>query len=280
MGMADAVTRGSRGFEVDGAGDLLASTRNVDLLRALWSSREPGLDVGPGVHESGAWHVSCHLLGAGGVRISASNDLLWLEVSHVAADDTYDATITRAGETVPLASDRGRELLSGSTLAGFVEGTSEGHISARDVVDSPDRFEGWKRQNYDQPIDSTAQGGRVWEHWCTTRDLDPESAFSRSWLGAFLSLCAALGDRFAPTVARGRTQYGHPQQLRAMVAAGLMSGASATWRCTPRPIPQASQDLLYEARAEAALQAVSGLEWTSGDVRYYMFSRKIGSWAG
>jgi hypothetical protein len=99
-----------------------------------------------------------------------------------------------------------------------------------------------------------------------------------SVLGAYVSLVAALGDRFAPTVARGRRQYAHPRQLRALVEAGFTSKESALWDATPSLIPAEAESLLMEAEPAKSLEAVSALDW-SDPPRYYMFRRRSDSWS-
>jgi hypothetical protein len=279
--MPEATARGS--FQVDERGAVIANDANVDALRNLWSSRPAGMPVGPGVSDTGAWHVACHLLAAGCVRRTSGGELLWLEISHVPTNDTYAATVTHgaAGEatTVPLSTSEAHQLLQDSSLVGFVEGTSEGHITARGVQDPPGRFGPWARQNYDRPAGDPGQGGRVWEHWCTTRDLAPDSQFSRALLTAYLQLCNAAGDLFAPTVARGRVDYGPPEQLNAMIDAGFTTQASASWATTPRQVEAEAELLLEEATAKDALQAIQRLSWADEPI-YFMYARRISQWAG
>jgi hypothetical protein len=67
------MTRGTFDFEVTASGDLVDSTANVEALRKIWLDRSMvnGADLGPGDEgdfDNGAWHVACHLIGAGGVR--------------------------------------------------------------------------------------------------------------------------------------------------------------------------------------------------------------------
>lgn len=273
--MTPPAARGS--FEVRADGALIPSDANVSALRELWASRPDGMDVGPGVGAAGAWHVACHLVAAGCVRRGADGQPLWMEISHVSADDTYAATLTSGSDrtTIALHSAEAQQLLANSALLGFVEGTSEGHITARGVQDAPGRFEGWMRQNFDQQPGSQEPGGRVWEHWCTTRDLVPDSNASVSLLTAYLQLCGAAGDLFAPTVARGRTAYGHPSQLSEMVRAGFCTRESASWRTMPQPIRRDSELLLQEATATASSQAVRRLEWSDDGPTYYMYQRRI-----
>lgn len=279
--------RGKYEFDVDENGNLKNSAYNLEQLRKLWLDRDniDGDDIGPGDpgdFDNGAWHVACHLLGGGGVRKLANGKLAWLQVSYNSATDRYFASATvrqdKATRIVLLDSAAGRTLLADSKLLGFVEGTSVGQVSARYVSDPPSLFNLWRRQDFDQPPGSTQDGGRVWEHWCTLRDIRPAHAIGTSVLTAYVSLVAALGDLFIPCVARGRREYGHPVQLRAMVRAGLVGRASATWDGKPSPISNEAEKLFLEADEAAALEAAEQLKWSSPP-QYYMFSRKISGWS-
>ena len=279
--------RGNYEFDVDENGNLKNLAYNLELLRKLWLDRAniDGDDIGPGDpgdFDNGAWHVACHLLGGGGVRKLANGKLAWLQVSHNGATDRYFASATvhedKTTRVVPLDSAEGRALLRDSKVLGFVEGTSVGRVSARNVSDPPSLFNLWRRQDFDQPPGTTQDRGRVWEHWCTLRDIRPAHAIGTSVLTAFVSLVASLGDLFIPCVARGRREYGHPVQLRAMVRAGLVGRASATWEGKPAAIPKEAELLLLEADEAAALKAVEQFKWSSPP-QYYMFSRKISGWS-
>lgn len=281
------MTRGTFEFEVTASGDLVDSLENVERLRRLWLDRAMinGDDLGPGDEgdfDDGAWHVACHLVGAGGVRRSREGRLLWLEISHDPTRDEYFGSVSEGADqgvrTHRLDSPRARHLIDGSELLGFVEGNSIGRISARDAQDPRDRFNGWTRQQFNQPIDSDQDGGKVWEHWCTVRNIRSSHRIGSSVLRAFVSLVSALGDRFVPTVTRGRRDYGHPKQLCAMVRAGLTSEASATWSTAPDAIPAAVEPELLQATPADALAAASRLSWNTPP-RYYMFGRRIGSWS-
>ncbi|HEY7312921.1 MAG TPA: hypothetical protein VH643_26390 [Gemmataceae bacterium] len=283
----EPVPRGSLLFEIAPTGDLQNSATNVRLLSQLWADRTliRGDDLGPGDpgdFDHGAWHISCHLLGAGGVRRAADGRLLWLEIAHARQRDEYFAAVTvrePAGvKTVALDSAEGRVLLDRSTLLGFVEGNSTGRTSARNVFDAPDRFNLWRRQDFDQPAGSPLEGGKVWEHWCTLRDLRLSNRLGLSALTAYVSLAAALGDKFCAAVARGRRDYGHPQQLCALVHAGFTGKDSATWDVTPTAIPAALEPRLLEADPEHDLAAVEQLDWAKAP-KYFMFARKIKSWS-
>ncbi len=279
--------RGTFNFELTAEGNLADTAENVEALRRLWLDRTiiSGSSLGPGNpgdFDHGAWHVSCHVAGAGGVRRAADGRLLWLEISHDPNPDLYYASVTAetAGRvsTFRLESPEAKGLLQGSKLLGFVEGNSTGHISARQVSDPPARFNKWQRQDFDQPVDSSGEGGKVWEHWCTLRDIRPSCAIGSSVLGAYVSLVAALGDRFPPTVARGRRDYSHPTQLCAFVRAGFASEESAKWDTMPVAIPAAAENLLLEARPADCLAAVKQLSWEDPP-RYHMFSRRISRWS-
>src|SRR6516164_1500062 len=279
--------RGTYKFEASENGDLTNNAANVELLRKLWRDRrviaDENLGPGdPGDFDFGAWHVACHLAGGCGVRERADGSLSWLQISHDGSTDRYFASVTvldgRNGYTVPTQSAEGISLLRKSQLLGFVEGTSTGRTSARFVNDPPNLFNLWRRQDFDQPPGSDEDGGRVWEHWCTLRDIRPAHAIGTSVLTAYVSLVAALGDLFIPCVARGRREYGHPVQLRAMVRAGLVGRDSATWDGKPSPISKEAEKLFLEADEAAALEAAERLEWSSPP-QYYMFSRKISGWS-
>jgi hypothetical protein len=278
--------RGAFRFETTATGDLANSAANVETLRSLFLDRflVAGDDIGPGDRgdfDRGAWHVACHIAGAGGVRRHRGGGLMWLEISHRGTPDEYFATVTtrRDGRirTVGIDTADGRDLLKDSALVGFVEGTSLGRVSARGVLDAPDRFNSWRRQDFDHPPGSPDDGGKVWEHWCTLRDIRASDRIGTSMLSALIALASALGDRFFATVTRGRREYGHPVQLAAMVYAGLVDKASALWDTGPAPIPAGAGVALEEADPAVALAAIEQLAWS--DPQYYMFSRKISGWS-
>jgi hypothetical protein len=278
--------RGSFGFEVSGEGAILDTAANVERLGGLWldRSRIAGELLGdgdPGDFDFGAWHIACHLVAASGVRRAADGRLLWLEVSHNSTDDGYTAAVTaRDGDgisTWPISTDEGRRLLACSTLLGFVEGNSVGRISARGIDDPPTLFNGWRRQDFDQPTDLTKDGGRVWEHWCTTRDIRSSSRIGISVLSAYLSLVANLRDLFPAVVARGRSGYSHPAQLCALVESGFIGEPAALSDLIPTEIPPTCESLLLHATPVLSLQAAEALDWQDPP-RYYMFARRIDQW--
>jgi hypothetical protein len=285
--MGDAMERGSYEFEAADSGGLLNTASNVELLRELWLDREQisGDNLGPGDpgdFDHGAWHVACHLAGACGVQRRPDGSLAWLQISHHGREDLYFASITvlegANTRTVPLDSAEGRMLQLGNRVVGFVEGTSKGRISARFTKDPPTLFNLWRRQDFDLPPGSPQDGGRVWEHWCTLRDIRPEHRIGTSALTAYVSLTAALGDHFVPTVARGRREYGHPVQLREMILAGLTSQQAALWDGMPKAIPANCEAVFEDADPATSLKAASAFDW-SDKLSYYMFTRKITGWS-
>ena len=278
--------RGSYKFDVSDDGDLVDSAANIERLRQLWLDRRviSGDSLGPGDpgdFDNGAWHVGCHVAAACGVQQRADESLAWLQISHDDRTDRYFASVSvlegRNARTVPVESAEGRILLRDSSLLGFVEGASTGRTSTPFANDPPTLFNLWRRQDFDQPPGSDEDGGRVWEHWCTLRDIRPTHAIGTSVLTAFVALTATLGDLFIPTVARGRKEYGHPEQLRAMIASGLVDRKSAVVNITPTAIPPYCEAVFEDADPATSLKAAASLDWSNGP-RYYMFTRKIAGW--
>ena len=277
--------RGTYAFETNASDLVVDNASNLEKLRKLFRDDQiiggqwgPG---NPGDFDHGAWHILCHL--AGGIGVADTNEgRAWCGLTHVPAHDTYIASIAfrRAGalQTSAVSSAEGMAVASSAKWLGFIEGSSCGRISARGVRDAPTAFNHWPRQMFDQPITSAADGGTVWEHWSTTRDVRPSDKFGSAVLAAYLTLISHLGGRFIAAVARGRREHSHPVQLVALVKAGLLTPAEALWDVTPDPIPQAAQDLLYEARPADTLTAASELAFPAAAQRYYMFSRRIDRW--
>src|SRR4051812_36827339 len=129
-------TRGKYQFEVTPDGALVDSDANAERLQNLWLDRSeidmrhigPG---DPGDFDDGAWHVACHLLGAGGVIRLSDARLAWLELSHEKARDDYYPSVTIDGPGGPITKrlEATGSLIAGATVLGFVEGNSTGHIS-------------------------------------------------------------------------------------------------------------------------------------------------------
>lgn len=151
--------RGSYSFEVSDAGRIINSSYNVELLRRLWLDRKlvcpnelgPG---DPGDFDFGAWHIACHLVAAACVRRTKDGKFIWLEISYNQATEVYYPSLTyRNNEDIvilSLNSIQAQKFIEKSETIGFVEGTSEGRISAKNVVDNEMLFNKNLRQEYDQ----------------------------------------------------------------------------------------------------------------------------------
>jgi len=221
---------------------------------------------------------------AGGVYKS-DEGYLWIAITHAGNVDKYLPTISArksggAIRTIDIHSAEGQELLKKAMLLGYVEGTSQGQISARGIRDPKDAFNGWPRQDFDQPVDSDEDGGTVWEHWSTTRDLRKSSVIGDSVLRAYLSLVSLMGGEFVATVVRGRRTYNHPTQLCAMIKAGFISREEALRDMKPCKIHPDAERQFKEANPAGCLEGVEALKWPSPpEHRYYMFKRRIKSWS-
>jgi hypothetical protein len=280
-------TRGKLKFETGKDGHLILNDSNAEKLRRMFLDRKiindkllgPG---DPGDFDLGAWHVLCHLAGGCAVYRNSSK-LLWIEISHVPLADIYSATVTVDSPdepvcTFPLLSAEGKNLLQKSELLGFVEGSSLGHISAKGSNDKPGKFNKWTRQEFDMDPKSKKDGGRVWEHWCTVRDITPNAVVGLSVLRSYLAMVSLCGGRFVAAVARGRKQYHHPEQLAAMVKYGFISAEDAIIDITPKPIPKKAELLIYSADPVKCVKAAAMLDWDEHDISYFMFSRRIQKW--
>jgi hypothetical protein len=197
--------------------------------------------------------------------------------------DIYTATVTVSAEkepvrTFPLLSEEGAMLIENAELLGFIEGSSLGHISARDSEDKPGKFNKWTRQEFDMNAKSAKDGGRVWEHWCTVRDLTPNASVGLSVLKSYLAMVSLCGGRYVSVVARGRKQYHHPEQLCALVKYGFISVDDALINITPKPIPAKAELLIYSADPAKCVKAAEMLPWDEHDISYFMFSRRIKKW--
>ena len=280
--------RGTYQFEIQTNGNLVNSTENLERARRLFrDSIIISGQWGPGRRGDfvyGGWHCLCHLL-AGSGAYQSSNGYLWVAITHAGNEDKYLPTITmreRDGTVlmVKLDTAEGYNLVDQSTLLGYVEGSSLGHISARNVQDPPNAFNSWPRQVFDQPVGSNTPGGRVWEHWSTTRDLRRSNPIGDSVLRAYIVLVSTLGGKFVAAVARGRRTHNHPVQLCALVKAGFIARDEALWDMRPYKIPSVVERLFQEAGPDDCLRAIESLSWIpSGEQCYFMFSRKINSWS-
>ncbi|MBL7995821.1 hypothetical protein JNM05_10675 [bacterium] len=279
--------RGTYEFEITKEGNVISNSHNLEKLRELFLDKaivNNALGPGdPGDFDYGAWHILCHLAAACAVFRRPSGELLWVEISHLPVIDIYTATVTvecsrENVTTFPLNSSEGKALLDGPTMLGFVEGTSLGHISARSVRDTADKFNNNLRQDYEHDVESPKDGGRVWEHWCTVRDIRVGNIVGTSVLRAYLDIVAICGGHFVGVVGRGRGDYDHPIQLAALVNAGLLSVEEALVEITPIEIPNESEQLICSSNPRQCVIGARLMNWSPSRIAYQMFNRSIGSW--
>lgn len=280
--------RGTYSFEVDEFGRVKNNPDNLERLRRLFLDHDIIDDqYGPGRQgdfDSGSWHILCHLVAGGIVYRRPTGEFVWVGITHKPAEDRYVATATTAAAgspitTVPLYAQEGFNLISGAALAGYVEGSSQGHILARNASDPPTAFNRWPRQQYDQDADSERAGGTVWEFWCPTRDIRQSAPIGASVLESYLAVVSLAGGQYVAAVARGRRGHEHPAQLCGLVKAGFITREDALWDTQPVEIHPDAQNLYYEARPPDYLNATGMLNWPSRRRRYFMFERRIDRWS-
>jgi hypothetical protein len=280
-------TRGTYNFEFDEQDKILPNEVNFHKLRTMFLDRNliNGEFLGPGDKgdfDFGSWHILCHLTAACAV-FKKSNSYIWTEISHIPFIDKYTATVTidskrEAISTFPLYSTAGQEIVQGSELIGFVEGSSFGHISARDSQDDPKDFNNNLRQEYDNDVSSIKEGGRVWEHWVVTRNISELSHVGSSILLAYLEMLSICGGIYTGIVGRGRVDYHHPQQLKALEIAGLIKIEEALLDIMPKPIAQTLALKIYTANPKICIETIKYLPWDINKISYFMFQRKINNW--
>jgi len=287
MHEAGMTHRGTFGFQIRSDGRLADSDHNLELLRKLFRDGSiihnrfgPG---NPGDFDLGAWHILSHLAGGSAV-LEAEGRKAWIGIIHKGFPDVYEAAIVfqDAGTNYVfgLKTDPGKATAAKGALLGFIEGSSAGHVLARNIQDPPGSYNGWLRQDFDHSVWSRKKGGTVWEHWCTTRDLRQANIPCDSLLRAYLTLAATCGGLFIAALARGRRAHEHPLQLCALTRAGLLTEDEAACDITPRPIAGKVQRLLYQARPADYIRAAEGLDWPRGkEPSYFMFKRNIGLWS-
>lgn len=281
------ITRGIAEFEIDSKGHVIYNESNLEKLRFIFLDRKiingellgPG---DPGDFDFGGWHVLCHLVGGCAV-FKSSNSMVWVEISHVPIIDSYVATITIDSDkesvtTFPLLSYEGQSIIQNAKLMGFVEGSSLGHISARDILDAEGKFNTCTRQEFDMDEKSIKDGGRVWEHWATTRNITSGASIGTSVLRAYLSMVSLCGGSFVAVVARGRIDYSHPTQLNALLQYGLVTKENALVDIMPKPISKKIEEIIYSANPKMCVKAVKELPWDNNKITYFMFERRINKW--
>ena len=157
--------RGTLGFDINTAGNVCDYAANLERLWTLFrdgSSIENHWGPGdPGDFDHGSWHILCHLA-AGGALLQTARGHAWLAMAWDGAREIYIATVSfetdGAVEHLPVTSSQGRALLAGARPLAFVEGTSQGHVTARGVQDPADAFNGNPRQEYDRDVTDPGEG--------------------------------------------------------------------------------------------------------------------------
>ena len=244
-------------------------------------------DGGPGTESNGrgSWHVFCHLAAAAGVLRIPDIGCAWAGILHDPSGDRYFSAICmqsgRRFEVHPLPSPAAARLLERGEWCGFIEGASRGHILNRVATDAGDPDMDDRRQDYDQNPNSPKDGGPVWEMWTVSRDIRPSSPLGSSLVEAYAELLSVLGGRFAAVVARGRMEpeYGHLRQMCAMIDAGFIRPEEALTDIDAVAIPPDVERILLEATPEAFATAAEMLVRKSRKPCYWMYSRKVSSFA-
>jgi hypothetical protein len=222
--------RGEYGFAINSHGHLLDSEDNFQKAQRMfldWKIINGQGGPGTNSNDKGSWHVLCHLAGAAALYQSSEKLPGWAGITYDEASNSYVATFSyyykEKVRTALLDSEEARHVITGYEPRGYVEGASRGHILNRKANDPGDPQKDDRRQDYNQPVDSTKDGGPVWEHWTTTRDILTSDSLGTGLLRSYLRLVALLGGRYCGTVARGRfeREYCHIIHLCSLVHAGL-----------------------------------------------------------
>lgn len=280
--------RGSYKFEIDDGGRIVHSVENAELLRRLLLDWDIiGGYGGPGANrgDGGSWHGFCHLAAAAGSFRTPEKCGAWVGIVFDPDVRQYRACACFDHEsrvhTYPLQSPDTKELLRNCTWCGYIEGASRGHILDRNAHDPGDPGIHDRRQDYDHEVDSMNDGGPVWEFWTASRNIADPCSLGHGLVNEYLALLSVLGGRFASVVARGRaeSEYGHLKQLGAMVNAGLITRDEALWDILPAPIPRDIELTLHEALPTNFAMAASVLVKTTREAVYYMYARKLASFA-
>jgi len=277
--------RGEYGFTIDSQEHLLCNEDNYQKAQRMfldWNIINGQGGPGTDPNDKGSWHILCHLAGASALFESPKKLPGWVGITYNEVGNSYAATFSYyQGEKVRIAaldSDEARKAMASYVLRGYIEGASRGHILNRKANDPGDSTKVDRRQDYDQQVDSTKDGGPVWEHWTTTRDILTVDSLGTSLLMSYLRLVALLGGRYCGTVARGRfdREYCHVIQLCSLVEAGFIAPQDALWEVEPVTIPQEVQVVFHEANPEAFLQgATMLLDIAKAQENYYMYERRI-----
>ncbi len=244
-------------------------------------------DGGPGTQRDrrGAWHLFCHLAAAGALFRITSGGSAWVGVLFNRDTNRYFAAvctdINGRQSVLRLQSLAARELLASGQCCAYLEGASRGHILDRSANDAGDPNTDDRRQDYDQRIDSSKDGGPVWEMWTVSRDIRPISPLGTSVVQAYGELLEVLGGKFAAIVARGRMEpeYGHMRQMCAMIDAGFITKNDALSDIDAIAIPHHVEQRLMNATPQAFATSARLLLRKQRPLCYFMYGRKLSSFA-
>ncbi len=277
----------SYGFQRDPHGRLLETETNLQEMRRLfldWDIIHDDGGEGTKRGDGGAWHGACHLVAAGILGVHKNGGPAWFEVGWDQKRGRYDALVViedGAGVQIENITGRGQSWVDDVRIVAYVEGNSCGAISNKGAVDPGDSDVRDRRQDYNRfPLDFEGNGGKVWEHWCTTRNIRSFGGIGEQVLRAYLTLLAVGGTEYAATVLRGRPYCGHPAQLKACIESGLVTEEDASWPGSPEPIPARAQILFQYSDPLLSFAACRLLSLGDQGRRYFMFQRCIHMWQG
>lgn len=273
-------------FQRDGAGRLVENDHNLMQLRHLLCDWDIiGGDGGEGTarDDGGTWHGACHLLAAGIIAEHADKGMAWFEIAWDKRSSSYlPVAVLRRGNSIEVHNVIGQaaEWAKATRTLAYVEGNSCGEISNKCATDPGNSDHVDRRQDYHRfPLDFTGEGGKVWEHWCTTRNIREDTAPGVQAIRAYLTLLCIGGTAFAAMVLRGRPFYGHPAQLAACLRAGLVTEGDASWSGAPEPIPADAQLLFHYSDPVLSHAACTRLPLSREvEPQYFMFQRGINLW--
>lgn len=272
-------------FQRDAQGRLLETGKNLQEMQKLfldWDIIEGDGGEGTKPGDGGAWHGVCHLVAAGAVGLQKSGDLVWFEVGWNQDKSQYRTLAVRQDDQsfhIEDITGCGASWADRVRIVAYVEGNSCGAISHKEAKDRGNSDRDDRRQDYNRyPLDFESNGGKVWEHWCTTRDIKSVKGLGCQVLRAYLTLLAVAGAELAATALRGRPYCGHPKQLKACVKAGLATERDASWLGLPEPMPVNAQILFQYSDPLTSLAACQRLPTAKGKKKYFMFQRCIHLW--
>lgn len=272
-------------FQRNSQDRLAESEYNLQAIRRLfldWDIIQDDGGEGAARGDGGAWHGTCHLVAAGILGVQKNRRLAWFEVGWDKKQGRYEAQVVLEDETgirIENITGRGESWADEMQIVAYVEGNSCGSISNTAAVDPGNSDEIDRRQDYNRvPMDFESDGGKVWEHWCTTRDIKSSGGIGEQVLRAYLTLLAVGGTEFAATVLRGRPYCGHPAQLKACIEAGLVTKEDVSWPESPEPIPINAQLLFQYSDPFLSFAACRRLPLGNKGRQYFMFQRCLHLW--